>query len=543
MPSALRCPRMVVSVSTEGDLLALARALGAKQVDGWSAAEQRLLAGAPAADPLALAATRAAIRSCADPLGDRFCELRSAEDRRPQGATYTPGSIVAAMIAWAAAGRPPARIVDPGTGSGRFLVAAGRRFRNASLLGIELDPVAATLARGHLAAAGLAGRARVSLGDYREATAVPRIDAPTLFIGNPPYVRHHLIGADWKRWLSDTAAGRGMAASQLAGLHVHFMLATLERARPGDRVVFITASEWLDVNYGSLVRQMFLDHLGGQSIHLIAATAAPFPDAATTAVITCCEVGQRPTSVRVQAVDAPAKLADLSGGKRVRRERLEQARRWTPILRPERKVPDGYVELGELCRVHRGQVTGANKVWIEGEHSRDLPDHVKFRTVTKARDLLNAGRRLEDASHLRCVIDLPSELDELEPDERRAVERFLRFAKGQGAHLGYIARHRRAWWSVDLAEPAPILSTYMARRPPAFVRNMAGARHINIAHGIYPRDQLSEGVMDALAAHLSKSVTVGDGRTYAGGLTKFEPGEVERLLVPHPKLLASGAGA
>jgi hypothetical protein len=29
-----------------------------------------------------------------------------------------------------------------------------------------------------------------------------------------------------------------------------------------------------------------------------------------------------------------------------------------------------------------------------------------------------------------------------------------------------------------------------------------------------------------------------EGRTYAGGLTKFEPREMERLLVPHPELLA-----
>lgn len=534
-------PPAALAVRSEGELIALAHALGAKQVEGWSTAEESLLARIPNRPDVA--AAQSGVRAGRDPLGDAFCQLRSAEDRRPQGATYTPSSIVAAMVSWAAGGRSPDRIVDPGVGSGRFLVAAGRRFRRAHLLGVELDPVAALLARAHLATAGLADRARVVLADYREPGAVPPIDGSTLFIGNPPYVRHHLIGSEWKGWLSSRAAARGMAASQLAGLHVHFMLATLERARAGDRIAFITAAEWLDVNYGSLVRQMFLDHLGGQSIHLISATAAPFPDAATTAVITCCEVGQRPTSVRVQSVDAPAKLADLSGGKRVRRERLEQARRWTPILRRERIVPEGYVELGELCRVHRGQVTGANKVWIEGEHSRDLPERVKFRTVTKARDLLTAGSRLEDASTLRRVIDLPAELDELDADERHAVGRFLRYARDQGAHLGYIARHRRAWWSVELPEPAPILTTYMARRPPAFVRNVTNARHINIAHGIYPRDPLPDSVMDALAAHLSRSVTVGDGRTYAGGLTKFEPGEVERLLVPHPKLLAAGLGS
>jgi adenine-specific DNA-methyltransferase len=30
-----------------------------------------------------------------------------------------------------------------------------------------------------------------------------------------------------------------------------------------------------------------------------------------------------------------------------------------------------------------------------------------------------------------------------------------------------------------------------------------------------------------------------EGRTYAGGLTKFEPREMERLLVPSPELLGA----
>jgi hypothetical protein len=70
-----------------------------------------------------------------------------------------------------------------------------------------------------------------------------------------------------------------------------------------------------------------------------------------------------------------------------------------------------------------------------------------------------------------------------------------------------------------------------------FVMNVVEARHINIAHGIYPREPLSEVALNKLAKYLAASVTLGDGRTYAGGLTKFEPREMERLLVPGPTIL------
>jgi hypothetical protein len=77
----------------------------------------------------------------------------------------------------------------------------------------------------------------------------------------------------------------------------------------------------------------------------------------------------------------------------------------------------------------------------------------------------------------------------------------------------------------------------MARRPPAFVRNLGHARHINIAHGLYPREALSDIALRRLAAYLSRATSLADGRTYAGGLTKFEPREMERLLIPGLALL------
>lgn len=538
---------------SERQLISIALALGAKGVAGWSRVEAALVAKNTSAVPRAIVrAIRSQIRQGHDPLGAAFCDFRSPKERRPTGATYTPFAIVRAMVQWASTVEAhPHRIVDPGVGSARFLIAAGRRFPTASLIGIEIDPVAAILARGHLAAAGMAQRASVLLGDYR-TVSLPRVKHDrmrTLFIGNPPYVRHHLISPEWKAWLTDTAKEYHFKASQLAGLHVYFFLATLKHAAPHDFGAFITAAEWLDVNYGHLVRGLFLGPLGGNGLTLIEPTAEPFPDAATTASIACFEIGTRPRTIRLRRVNALDKLFRLADGGRVlRRERLQMANRWTPLTRNQQTIPEGFVELGELCRVHRGQVTGANEIWIAGAHSRDLPKSVLFAAVTKARELFGAESCvLLDASSLRRVIDLPVDLDQLEPDVRQPVEAFLKLAKKMGADNGYIARNRKAWWSVGLREPAPILASYMARRPPVFVRNLASARHINIAHGIYPREALSTTALDTLATFLNRNVGTAAGRTYSGGLTKFEPKEMERLLVPdlpmlnHPAMLSVDA--
>jgi len=81
----------------------------------------------------------------------------------------------------------------------------------------------------------------------------------------------------------------------------------------------------------------------------------------------------------------------------------------------------------------------------------------------------------------------------------------------------------------------------MARRAPAFVLNKADARHINIAHGLYPRDPMTEKARTALVRFLQTNISQNSGRTYSGGLTKFEPREMERLIVPTPAMLSAEA--
>lgn len=515
------------------DLAAVARALGARDVPGLSEAEGKLLRGVAwkRPDRRMIASYRRLIRDGQDPLGEAFCRLRAAVERRPLGATYTPDSIVTSMVDWAADFAKPARVIDPGTGSARFAMAAARRFPRAHILGAEVDPLAALLARANLATSGFAKRSRVELVDYRKLR-VEEMGGRTLFLGNPPYVRHHQIEVAWKKWLSRVASDRGLEASQLAGLHVHFFLATAVHGRPGDFGAFITSSEWLDVNYGALVRALLLDGLGGEAVHLLDPTVMPFDGVATTGVITCFNLESRAMSVRLKRHKSVNDLGALSGGRPVSKQRLAEARRWTPLLRASPKLPEGFVELGELCRVHRGAVTGANRIWVTHAMDTSLPSEVLFPSVTKAKELFQAGSELASLDHLRRVIDLPEDLDVFEPDDRKHVEAFIRKAKKAGAADGYIARNRKAWWSVGLRIPAPILTTYMARRPPAFVMNTAEARHINIAHGLYPRVDMNTQQLTSLADALRNSVQQAQGRTYAGGLTKFEPKEVERLPVP-----------
>jgi hypothetical protein len=515
----------------ERRLVSFAAAL-IKDSTGLSNAETKLLECAGLVDRNLVAQLRGQILAGQDVLGTEFCTARSAKQRRQRGATYTPEAIVDAMTAWAHSECPKAaRVVDPGAGSGRFLIAAARKFPRAELIAVDVDPLATLMLRANAAVHGFADRLNVHVGDYRRLV-LPKIQGPTLFLGNPPYVRHRGISTQWKAWFAATAKRFGFTASTLAGLHVHFFFKTRELAQPGDYGAFITAAEWLDVNYGSALRRMLTDGLGGTAIHIIDPEAQPFSDALTTGAITYFHVGSRPTEIAIGSVRSLGELAQLRCGRRIAAQEMVSASKWSPFVREQRKAPAGFIELGELFRVHRGQVTGGNEIWIDNDAARDVPKRYKPFTITGARELLSAGTELISTKGLHRVIDLPTDLDTLDTEERRAVQNFLSWARSRGAHQSYIARHRRAWWSVGLRVPAPILCTYMARRTPAFVLNVVKARHINIAHGLYPREALPDTAIAAVLTYLRRHMTPAGGRIYAGGLIKFEPKELERVLVP-----------
>jgi hypothetical protein len=514
-------------------LLSVARVLtsGAKLTTAERAA---LKAAGPAASPAVVAAVVKAIRAGEDPLGAAYCRINTAFQRRSSGQTFTPDHVVSGMYGWARRQkRDIVRLVDPGAGTGRYTLAGLRALPGAKAVAVEMDPVVAVLLRANLAAAGVADRAQVVVSDYR-SLKLPKVTGSTLFVGNPPYVRHHGISAAWKEWYSEALSSAGLKGSQLAGLHLHFFLKTQELARTGDLGVFVTAAEWLDVRYGSSLRDMLVGQLGGTDVFVVEPQLQVFDDAMVSAAITGFAPGSGPTSLRFKSVQNAKDLKSLPAGRAVAVETLKAHARWSILVKdtPEERR-EGHIELGELFKVSRGQVTGLNRVWVQHEGAPIVPERFLIPSITDAADIVAApSNEIRDLDKLRRVVSLPRDLDAITLPERRVVDAFLKWARQLGAHDTYIARHRKPWWHVSLREPAPIVMTYMGRRPPVFALNAAGAKLINVAHGLYPRQGVDEAHARSLVAWLNANVRQSAGRSYAGGLTKFEPSEAMRILVP-----------
>lgn len=146
-----------------------------------------------------------------DAAGLALCESLDAEFRRAQGITLTPSWLVELMLQRLAASGPFQTIVDPGAGTGRFCMAAAKRFPGVRVVAVERSEAMLAVLRRTLASAGLTDRVEVVPGDFRDVRI--ELSGRAAFVGNPPYVRHHDIEPSWKLWYATTMARFGQRAA------------------------------------------------------------------------------------------------------------------------------------------------------------------------------------------------------------------------------------------------------------------------------------------------------------------------------------------
>lgn len=536
-------------IDSEKALARLACLLGAPDCGGPLSAEEReVVEGARQGrviTPRLVERMRQAIRAGGDPLGDALCALRPALVRRADGAFYTPSPIVEAMAGWLLT-HPLARVVDPGCGSGRFAAAIARMRPDLPIVAVDTDPLATLLTRATLAVAG-ARDVRVVQCDYL-TLALPPCEGRTGYIANPPYIRHHDLPAGAKAWALAAGERLGIRVSGLSGLHALFYLATALNARPGDAGCFITSAEWLDTGYGAVIRHLLTDKLGLQTLNVFSPHTVPFTDAMTTAAITTFVIGIGEDRIAVDAVDATESL-DLGVVKRtVERQRLAEARRWSPLLRHDSPPPDdaALTPLRTVARVHRGVATGSNSFFVltrgRAEHLGLLPWCRP--AITRAEEILRADGVIHDTLERRLLLTIPTTVDRRAYPELDAYLRWGEEARDGRPPVaaGYLASRRKPWWYLGPIVVPPIVASYMARQAPAFAYNPDGLALLNVAHGIHPRQPLDTARVQSLVQQLNgaRATFRGHGRTYHGGLEKFEPREMENLPINLEELEYAG---
>jgi adenine-specific DNA-methyltransferase len=479
------------------------------------------------------------------------------------GVYYTPPRLAGILSDWALK-KNPERILEPAYGGGVFLQAAhealirqGVPHPESRLFGVEIDPAGPTrlLDRGlrlpstHLHEGDLLSLDVDALGGCFEA-----------IVGNPPYIRHHLLSKELADRGREGAVRLGIDLNGRSDAWTYFCAHLVTFLAPRGRLALVLPGSVLQAEYAAPLLDALASEKG--EVQLIRISQRLFRGVQERTVLLLIDRGQ-PAGDQV----VYRRIADLKGLARgLQQPRKRQARKvsqkredyrlpwrltavqaaaWEEVCADER-----IQRLGDLGKVRIGVVTGANSFFIRSAAEADsLGKAVRSVPIVSRGAWLNGPRW--DHADQQAVAAKPSRLLLLPGGESKlskAAKKALRAAERELIDRRSHCVRRTPWYTVrDQAVPDLFLP-YMASGPPRLVLNDTRATCTNAIHRVWLHsDERSrkESIAAASWTTLYRLSAELCGRTYGGGILKLEPnGATElRLALVDPALFSEIAEA
>jgi adenine-specific DNA-methyltransferase len=486
-------------------------------------------------------------------LQDELDALKTPSERNKLGQFATPTKLADEILRFARLLTPAeqrVRFLDPALGTGSFYAALQREFEAAavdSAVGYEVDHVVADAAKELWRTSSLEVVATDFMG------AMPGDDAarlPNLVICNPPYVRHHHLDRDAKASLQGQVfKSTGRRLSGLAGLYCYFLLQCHSWMADDGLALWLVPSEFLDVNYGRVIKQYLLDDVTLLRVHRFDPNDLQFDDALVSSVVVCFKKG-RPSANHTAQFTYGGSLSRPTMLRSTPVTALRTEAKWTGLATKTSEAADagaGTMRLRDVFDIKRGLATGSNDFFILNEEKAaklELPAEFLQPILPSPRHL--ASDEVEaDENGLpkveRRLFLLNCRLGEKEI-EGRFPKLWAYLAAGivQGVHEGYLSLHRSPWYAQEDRPASPFLTTYMSRQDGGgsgfrFILNRSKATAANVYLMLYPKGPLARALKERpelgremwlALKEITAATLVGNGRVYGGGLHKLEPREL-----------------
>jgi adenine-specific DNA-methyltransferase len=468
-----------------------------------------------------------------------YSQYISVEHRKKFAQFFTPFPIAQFMSKWVLGNKKLKTVLDPAFGLGVFARAIRQDNTDCIIKGFDIDNhilQQASILFEH------ENNTTILLKDYMFNDWENRYDG---IVCNPPYFKFH--DYENKSTLFEIETKLGLKLNGFTNLYTLFLLKSAYQLNSGGRAAYIIPSEFLNSDYGKLVKSYLIKNKLLRYIIIFDFEENVFDDALTTASILLFANDNEKSEVEFINIKTLDEL--FAWQNKIRsypRLRSENAIEFSD-LNPEIKWRAYYqkqnavrfkklVPFSTFGKVVRGIATGANEYFTFNQSKANqfnIAEKYLLPCITKSVDIDGAFFTKDDFENLKKRDRFIYLLNAKEPNES-SLKYYLAKGEEEKIHQKFLTASRNPWHSLENRPPSPIWVSVFNRNGLRFIRNEAMISNLTTFHCIY-LNMFSAPKVDLFFAYLltdiSKEIFNDNRREYGNGLQKFEPNDINKSMM------------
>lgn len=468
---------------------------------------------------------------------ERYCDEVSLEHRKKFAQFFTPQEIAEIMCHWLFGCPRLHSVLDPAFGLGIFSRIMLSKKNDIDIQGYDIDPIITDAAKKLFADTH---NVNILNEDYIYNGWENRYDG---IICNPPYLKFH--NYENTEALTEIRNRLNYNLTGFTNLYTLFLLKSLTQLNPDGRCAYVVPLEFLNSDYGTVVKQLLLDT--GMLRHIIVFDnkAKLFNDAITTSCIVLCENNRTSAKVKfsyIKDIFDLEKLYSAAGPNNCdhcyNTGDINPDIKWKQYYNPQELNYKGLVPFALYAKVMRGIATGDNNYFTftrDKAEKHSIGDKYLLPCVCHSIDVEKDIFTTDD--YLAMVNNgKKAYLLNAKNAKDKYVDEYLGLGVKNGVNEKYLTSKRHPWYSIENRPPAPIWVSVFNRSGLRFIRNFTTVANLTTFHCIYPVNNVFKQISpDLLHAYLiSKTASIifaSNAREYGNGLIKFEPNDLNHGLM------------
>lgn len=472
-----------------------------------------------------------------------YSKITSLEHRKKFAQFFTPFQLASLMADWLLGNQNLKTVLEPAFGLGVFSRALIGKKSDLSIKGFDIDEKIFAESKEIFNDTSIVD---LHLEDYMFNDWNNKYDG---IICNPPYFKFH--DYDNKTILNEIENRLKIKLNGFTNLYTLFLLKSIYQLNPTGRLAYIIPSEFLNSDYGKLVKSALIKNKVLRHIVVFDFEENVFDDALTTACILLCSNDKHNQKVKFSTIK---KIDDLElirtyiseyplhsiDGSTFNNNELEPEVKWRKYYQEQNGIRyKNLIPFSSVAKVVRGIATGANEYFTFSKPKANqygIDKKYLLPCICKAVDVKD-NFFTEDNYQSLIKSDRQTYLLNANGSKDENVLKYIDLGEKTGIDKKYLTACRTPWYSLENRPPSPIWVSVFNRSGLKFIRNEANISNLTTFHCVYPvQNSLFDNVnVDVLFAYLltdvARKIFEDNRREYGNGLQKFEPNDLNKAMM------------